>query len=657
MTATEDIGNAKSKNISGHKRSRKQRPPKLDPKTCRVVVVGAGLAGLSAALALTQAGFKNVFIYERDPSLEYQKEGYGLTLTYNPRGPLSKLGILEQVALQDCPSRSHYLFRAIDGLPLGYFGNAFFLHDSGNSSSSTRPRRGHGQRGNLRVPRKVLRRILYETLVNEKTNLANEATEPAVHWGHKLKDFRWDVCSQQYSMVFEQEREPQKQVTADLLVAADGIRSTVLQKLYITNHHKHSSSSSVPPSIHESPEWYGLKSMGIRVILGIAEFDSNSELQNNADHPLQLLKERGFYTLDGQGRRLFTMPYQSNRFSEDQSTVDNRIMWQLSFLTTDQDSQQPLDAVFLRQHVLDTCQSWHKPVVDLIRATPIEYVWGTDLMDRNSRKFYQELVCGGEHRQQKPLYPRLAVLGDALHSMSPFKGQGANQALADGPLLSQCLLKSSADAAISGWWRETLNRTVPIVEASRKAAQELHSCRVTTQEEGCMDDASMTSTSLHGFAGVNPEAIPKLVKTLHRGDIGAHLGKNLDDAISLVLVENNWLHIRDKVNEKSGDVKQWQQEALRFAKGGETQGLRQMSLDAAKCSGIVPARGSEERSCLHLAVLQNHLGTSQWLLVELQCCVTAKDAHGKTAYDYCIQNENARLAHIFRVVKREKSSR
>ena len=84
---------------------------RLDKKESHIVIVGSGLAGLSAAISLEQAGFRNVSVYERDDSFEQQKEGYGLTLTYNPKGPLASLGLLEKVANEDCPSRSHYLFR------------------------------------------------------------------------------------------------------------------------------------------------------------------------------------------------------------------------------------------------------------------------------------------------------------------------------------------------------------------------------------------------------------------------------------------------------------------------------------------------------------------------------------------------------------------
>jgi 2-polyprenyl-6-methoxyphenol hydroxylase-like FAD-dependent oxidoreductase len=637
---------------------------------------------------LTQAGFVHVQVMERDPSLNFQKEGYGLTLTYNPKGPLAALGVLETVAQADCPSRSHYLFRAKDGIPLGYFGNAFFRipNDDFETSAYQLPRRGQGQRGNLRVPRKSLRRILYDKLVEEKSRLQQKHLHQqenlsAVQWNHKLVEFQWDASTQQYNLKFEiirgcDEKEEslprQISVRADLLIAADGIRSTVLQQIYITQNNRKESlprKSMTFPSIYDSPSYFGLRPLGIRLILGIADFGPNSTF-NDPDHPLQLLHERGFYTVDGQGRRLFTMPYQSSRFVQDPQSTKNRIMWQLSFPTTltcaEKKWQQ--DPKSLKKIVLDTCQAWHRPVMDLIQATPIESIWTTDLMDRDPQRVYQELIVGGNNHLTKhrpPQYPRLMVVGDALHSMSPFKGQGANQALADGPLLAKWLLKSSVDAATTGWWRETLNRTVPIVQASQKAARELHFVsNGSVNDDGDDNDNAKNSciiNSLHGFAGVIPNAVPKLIQLLQREGIGAHLGRSLDWEIYQRIDANGWFHHQVYYEKNIPLEKQCQvhlhhcqQQALEYASSGNTEKLRQMSLlDHMTCSSIFSARDDHGRSCLHLAVWHNHFATAKWLLVELQCCTRAKDMDGKTALDYC-SNSPSKIAHIFAVVTKEK---
>jgi 2-polyprenyl-6-methoxyphenol hydroxylase-like FAD-dependent oxidoreductase len=569
---------------------------------------------------------------------------------------------LEMVAQADCPSRSHYLFRAKDGIPIGYFGNAFFRLPNGDCDTTAYqlPRRGNGQRGNLRVPRKLLRRFLYDKLVEEKTRLQklnpNQEDLPAVQWNHTLVEFQWVASTQKYNLKFETPtgcgaKEPSLSrpisFSADLLIAADGIRSTVLQQMYIARNSRKQSlpwrKSLPPPSIYDSPEYYGLRFLGVRLILGIADFDSTSVFMD-PHHPLQLLNERGFYTLDGQGRRLFTMPYQSNRFVRDPQGTKNRVMWQLSFATTLTRQQQ--DAESLKKMVLDTCQAWHQPVMDLIQATPVESIWETDLMDRDPQQVYHELVCGNDHRQ--PEYPRLVVVGDALHSMSPFKGQGANQALADGPLLAKWLQKSSLDAALTGWWRETLNRTVPIVQASQTAAQELHSASVGDDVYG---NSTCNIKYLHGFAGVRPIAIPRLLDLLEREGIGAHLGRAVDQEIYQRIEANGWFHVKEKdlLQEKSQDRFQHsQREALHYASCGDTEKLRQMSLDHNKLTSIFCARDDQGRSCLHLAILHDHFVTAKWLLVELQCCKHAKDIHGKTAFEYC--SDHSKIAHIFDVV-------
>ena len=91
--------------------AKKQRWLDDDDSSTKIVIVGGGLAGLSAALSLEKAGFHQISLFEKDESFEQQKEGYGLTLTYNPKGPLAALGILEEVAVQDSPSRCHYVFK------------------------------------------------------------------------------------------------------------------------------------------------------------------------------------------------------------------------------------------------------------------------------------------------------------------------------------------------------------------------------------------------------------------------------------------------------------------------------------------------------------------------------------------------------------------
>jgi hypothetical protein len=308
-----------------------------------------------------------------------------------------------------------------NGNILGYFGNAFSPH------------RGVGQRGNLRVPRKVLRRLLLDNLQTTK-----------VYWNHTLADFKLTTekdsiaddddgemgderphCTKvqvQFTVPCRKNEADENDTNADrssnrsssatttvvtmegdVLVAADGIRSSIVKKLYQRRRQRPSPAKeeSVQPSSsgvtnlttasaddHDvAAANFGLRSMGVRLILGIADFN----------HPL--VDERGFYTLDG-SHRLFTMPYESNRwaalssplpFAADSSSTPttavttsseakNRVMWQLSFGTTE--DQTPLSSTkmnggALQECVLSKCEGWHDPVRAMIQATPLGTIWGT----------------------------------------------------------------------------------------------------------------------------------------------------------------------------------------------------------------------------------------------------------------------------------------
>jgi 2-polyprenyl-6-methoxyphenol hydroxylase-like FAD-dependent oxidoreductase len=91
--------------------------------------------------------------------------------------------------------------------------------------------------------------------------------------------------------------------------------------------------------------------------------------------------------------------------------------------------------------------------------------------------FNSELQAKGEH---------VTLIGDAAHPMSPFKGQGANQALLDALALARTItrgckpLSSWCEVGIRGsvlaeFEVEMLQRSAKKVAESAEAAQFLHS--------------------------------------------------------------------------------------------------------------------------------------------------------------------------------------
>ena len=106
------------------------------------------------------------------------------------------------------------------------------------------------------------------------------------------------------------------------------------------------------------------------------------------------------------------------------------IMWQLSFPIEEAESKLlKQDNSLLKQHVIERCKDWHSPIPQIIASTSLELIMGIAAYDRDpvlSNEINEELV-------------HICLLGDSAHPMSPFKGQGANQALLDGVLLADCI--------------------------------------------------------------------------------------------------------------------------------------------------------------------------------------------------------------------------
>ena len=406
-----------------------------------------------------------------------------------------------------------------------------------------------------------------------------------IHWGKRLSTFS-EVANDKIQVKFDDGTIVDN---VDLLVGADGIRSQVLPALVGTD---------------DDTTDTGLRYLNIMIILGIADFS----------HPH--LDERGFYTLDGM-HRLFTMPYEGSQVD---STTRRRIMWQLSFRFEDEEAAKRLSTAgpnVLREQVLKRCSGWHQPVIDMVMTTPLDTIWGTGLMDRDPSKLLQQLNL-------RSSFPRVVVLGDAVHAMSPFKGQGANQALMDGPLLTLWLQNASIDSAVKSFWREMCQRTSTKVLASRKAATTLHSPE-------CLE-------TIRDFAGVRPNCIDNLLAVLKDRGIGADSGNELDKLVQETIDELDYgSECLENVEESTRELKELCKEALKLAAKGDCIGLRNLSLTCSEA--ICNARDEMNRSCLHLAVLGDHYNTCRWLLTEARVSPFVVDELGNTAVSYC-SNDN-----------------
>jgi 2-polyprenyl-6-methoxyphenol hydroxylase-like FAD-dependent oxidoreductase len=448
--------------------------------TIKVIIVGAGLGGLAAALALRHVGVE-VVVYERDEGFNVRREGFGLTLTNNPKGPLAHLNLLEACIDKDCPSICHWVFDS-KGDILGYYGRMLGSKDVSTSRSKESDVCDHLRtrtRGNLRVPRQELRKMLLDQLPPD-----------TIKWGMKLisiDDSDEDCIRVRFADGTTDD--------ADLLVGADGIHSVVrkARDQLLDQFRKPGLPRCVDlTAVNEfTQRSTDLKYMGVSVIIGLS----------TARH--ELLQNQGFYVLDGV-HRLFTMPFFDPKVqsgAEYQIRSDEPItMWQLSFSGLSETEALQLRAAppeAMVAEALRRTKNWLPPVADLIHKSILRDVWATPLYDRDLPLLLP---------RARDCLSRVTVLGDACHPMSMFKGQGANNALQDGPLLAHWLLGGpngtsvGSKRAVDGreiqrdqrprrdtiatrircFEREMLSRVSPHVSGSREAARLYHSPEALT---------------------------------------------------------------------------------------------------------------------------------------------------------------------------------
>lgn len=169
----------------------------------RAVIAGAGIAGLSAAIALSQAGFK-VVIYDKANTLE--EFGAGLQLTPNATRILSRLGVLKWVL--PSTSRPHAVL---------------VLRGSNNSKLMRMPLDETARRWGssyLTVHRADLQRALIAA--------AQDQSGIELALGTTVLDFTDDG---RRLLVGVAKGLTQRREEADLLIGADGLRSQVRERL------------------------------------------------------------------------------------------------------------------------------------------------------------------------------------------------------------------------------------------------------------------------------------------------------------------------------------------------------------------------------------------------------------------------------------------
>ncbi|HKC69539.1 MAG TPA: NAD(P)/FAD-dependent oxidoreductase, partial [Bacteroidia bacterium] len=294
------------------------------------------------------------------------------------------------------------------------------------------------KRVNVHIARQSLRLALLEQLGGHN----------AVQWGHQLVDIK-ENTNKSVELSFQINGEI-KHTKANLVVGADGIRSSV-RKLLIGD--------DITP----------LRYLGYIVILGICPL----EALKNVDSPL-LDSATVFQTVNGTDR-MYMMPYSADT-----------VMWQFSCPMPEEDAKalSAKGAQALKEKACQLTLQWHNPVPQILKATLEAQISGYPVYDRELLK--PELL-----EKSGPV----TLIGDAAHPMSPFKGQGANQALLDALALARGISLACKPlskwrevgirkSVLTGFEEEMLARSATKVKDSAEAAQLLHSDIVLRKGNG-----------------------------------------------------------------------------------------------------------------------------------------------------------------------------
>lgn len=294
------------------------------------------------------------------------------------------------------------------------------------------------KRTNIHIARQHLRLSLLKQLENQEK----------VQWNHQLVDFK-EIEKGEVELTFLVNGELKTQTT-DLVVGTDGIRSTVRRLLF---------GEDITP----------LRYLNCIVILGICPLKNIDGVQSDL-----LDSATVFQTANGT-ERIYMMPYTSDA-----------IMWQLSFPLYEEEAKK-LSArgpeALKKEAIIRT--KWHSPIPEIITATSITQISGYPVYDRELLN--TELFASTGN---------VTLIGDAAHPMSPFKGQGANQALLDALSLARGIYKTCnnlksqwrnvgiRESILSEFESEMISRANIKVKDSADAAQFLHSEIVLHEGDG-----------------------------------------------------------------------------------------------------------------------------------------------------------------------------
>jgi salicylate hydroxylase len=375
-----------------------------------VLIIGGGIAGLAAALALARIGYRSV-VQERNAL--FQTMGAGIQLGPNALRLLDRLGLLSKLKDYSCDIKSVSIRSLQTGHAIAQVDQGLLLQRYGYTTQA--------------IHRADLQRVLVDAATQESL--------VEIQLGSKT-EINEALQSQQWSAI----------------VGADGLWSTARQ--FVTTAGQ-SHGPAHQQSINQAPEQPNYTGkVALRALVPSTQLSSTIARAATERSSFRLLKDVGLWL--GANKHVVHYPVQNgqalNIIAMARLPEPQALEWakQNHNDITNNPSTAWSRAV-PREKALALFHGSHSALTEILKLAPSFDYW--QLYDRPSlNNFHRDRVC---------------LIGDAAHPMQAHLAQGASLAIEDACVLAGCIEKSgNIEAAFQQF---STVRTARCAQAQAKA--------------------------------------------------------------------------------------------------------------------------------------------------------------------------------------------
>ncbi len=365
-----------------------------------IAIIGGGIGGMTLALSLHDAGLTDVDIYESAHTIS--ELGVGINVLPHAVRELTELGLLDGLAAA--------------GIPTGEL--VFYSKHGQRIWGEPRGRAAGYHWPQFSIHRGELLKVLHQAV-------ADRLGQARVHTGHHLVRFGQAAGRAWGEFIDRAKNTVARRVSADLLVACDGVHSVVRQQLY---------PDEGPPKWNGITMWRGVTE-GKPFLSG------------------RTMMMAGYFQ-----RRVVIYPI-SKRYEDRGQALIN---WVAEFKVADDQPMPPQDWEHTARHE-DALAPFASFTFDFLDVPALmrqaETIYQYPMVDRDPLPSWD--------------FGRVTLLGDAAHPMHPVGSNGASQAIIDARVLARELaLQPSIEPAVAAYDAARRPATAAVVRANRQVGPE-----------------------------------------------------------------------------------------------------------------------------------------------------------------------------------------